>query len=534
MTMLDEEEDNRFMYKSGDLHLVDGAANDCVAMDRNSVRSKDEDGHLRVALSHISKACVNPYYGKEIPDSESLGLDPEKVYQLFRDPEELRKGAATFVGKPLLLRHTPSFAADHPRDDVVGSVGDKVEFNDPYLDAPLTVWDGAMIEEIENERQHELSSSYRYDADMTSGTYKGQRYDGVMRNIRGNHVAIVKDGRAGTDVVVGDSLPNGMKVNWNVGQFDEKKNGPKKETKQANDSKEKTMTKHTNPVLSRHAAITQGALMVYLGPKLAKDSSIDLRAILKGTTARNFKTVRPTLVIDLKKATAGKLAKDASLDDLNLLLDKLSPSDEAMDEEEPPKSAKKNEDDDAEELNDISFDDGREEELRSILEGKCQPEEIDRVLELMRSGDGDAKDEMADDLPEAATDEDEDAEKEKMKMKGMVNKTAMDAALRKNRDETIAEMKRQFADRTEAQNLVRPIIGEVTIAMDTAEKIYVAALDHSGVKHKGVHPSALRPMVELVVNQLKARPANRQPLAADSGNALTEFAKKHNIDRLSV
>ena len=50
----------------------------------------------------------------------------------------------------------------------------------------------------------ELSCAYRYDPDFTQGTYDGQRYDFVMRNIRGNHVALVEEGRAGPDVVVAD------------------------------------------------------------------------------------------------------------------------------------------------------------------------------------------------------------------------------------------------------------------------------------------------------------------------------------------
>jgi hypothetical protein len=40
---------------------------------------------------------------------------------------------------------------------------------------------------------------------MTPGTIDGQSYDGVMRDIVANHVAIVVEGRAGPDVVVGDS-----------------------------------------------------------------------------------------------------------------------------------------------------------------------------------------------------------------------------------------------------------------------------------------------------------------------------------------
>ncbi len=40
---------------------------------------------------------------------------------------------------------------------------------------------------------------------MTPGSYNGEAYDGVMRDIAGNHVALVVQGRAGADVLVNDS-----------------------------------------------------------------------------------------------------------------------------------------------------------------------------------------------------------------------------------------------------------------------------------------------------------------------------------------
>jgi hypothetical protein len=40
---------------------------------------------------------------------------------------------------------------------------------------------------------------------MKPGVYQGQHYDGIMTNLRGNHVALVENGRAGADCVVGDS-----------------------------------------------------------------------------------------------------------------------------------------------------------------------------------------------------------------------------------------------------------------------------------------------------------------------------------------
>src|SRR5579862_1167055 len=175
---------------------------DRIALDRASVRTIDQDGHLHVAESNISRAAVNGYLGSEIPDGEALGLAPGRVYQLLRDPLELEKAAASFNGKPLLIVHKPQTAADHDRELTVGAIANP-RWEAPFLKAELSVWDAAAIAAINSGEQKELSSAYRYRADMTPGTYDGVPYDGVMRDIAANHVALVESGRAGSDVVVG-------------------------------------------------------------------------------------------------------------------------------------------------------------------------------------------------------------------------------------------------------------------------------------------------------------------------------------------
>ena len=177
-----------------------------LAQDR-SLRSYDQDGRLHVESSNISKATVNPYYGSEIPNYQQLGLEPKKVYYLLRDPEELEKAAPTFNNLPLLSKHIP-VSADEPKKEVIaGTTGSDTVFEDGYLKCSLAVWDAEAIAGIESGEQMELSSAYRYVADMTPGEFNGMRYDGVMRDIVGNHVALVDVGRAGRDVVVSDADP---------------------------------------------------------------------------------------------------------------------------------------------------------------------------------------------------------------------------------------------------------------------------------------------------------------------------------------
>jgi len=96
-----------------------------LAFDRASVRTYDRDGRLHVEISNISKAAVNPYTGREIPDYKALGLDPDKVYKLLRDPDELAKAAPTFnnirccrgmcLSLPTIKSQISSSALGYPR-----------------------------------------------------------------------------------------------------------------------------------------------------------------------------------------------------------------------------------------------------------------------------------------------------------------------------------------------------------------------------------------------------------------------------------
>ena len=131
----------------------------------------------------------------------------------MRDPKELEKAAPTFNGLPLLSEHKPTSAADHEEELVIGATGTDAVFEFPYLKNSLVIWPEYAIDEIEDETKKQLSCGYRYVADMTPGIFQGMRYDGRMVDIVGNHVALVKEGRAGPDVVVGDSIDN---ISWSV------------------------------------------------------------------------------------------------------------------------------------------------------------------------------------------------------------------------------------------------------------------------------------------------------------------------------
>jgi Uncharacterized protein conserved in bacteria (DUF2213) len=188
--------------------VAQDAAPPRLAMDRApTMRTKDINGWLHVKDCRISKANVCPYLGKEIPNSEKLGLDPDRIYNLYRDAAALEASTASFERAPLMLEHlgVTAESAQNPniKRKIIGAISN-VRWQAPYLVADLTVWDGEGIEAIESERQQELSPGYHYKPDMTPGSMHGQSYDGRMLDIVANHLCIVDTGRTGPDVMVND------------------------------------------------------------------------------------------------------------------------------------------------------------------------------------------------------------------------------------------------------------------------------------------------------------------------------------------
>lgn len=182
----------------------------------DSARTKDSNGYMHVAVSNLTKEQVVPYMGNSIPGYKELGLEPDKVYQIYRPAEEIEKAVETFNGLPLMLDHWDMDADNIPKDKVVGSLGTDAKWEKPYLTNSLIVTDSNAIKAIEDGSYSELSASYACDIDMTGGIFDGKAYDGVMRNIKGNHVALVPEGRAGHDVKVADSAMEGgeKKMGW--------------------------------------------------------------------------------------------------------------------------------------------------------------------------------------------------------------------------------------------------------------------------------------------------------------------------------
>ncbi len=418
-----------------------------LAFDRATVRRIDVDGRMHVEISNISKATVNPYRGSEIPDWEALGLDANRIYFLLRDPQELEKAAPTFNNIPLLSKHIPVSAAEPQKEFVVGATGSNASYQAPYLKNSLVVWDAVAIALIESEEQKELSSAYRYRADMTAGVYEGVAHDGVMRDIRGNHVALVEVGRAGPDVVVGDSST------LNPSEIPKMK-------------------------LSKTAAVVAGALGAHIRPRLAQDAALgDLTPFLKGVSRKNLKSEQPRIVRAMQNHFKGKLAQDADLEDLKEVIEVFT----------DPAVAPIGEDEDDDTPEPVAQDDELMGKIREMLGEKLGPEEAARVIAALGE-------------PAAAKDEPPPTEGTPAKP---VTQQAMDAALSKAQKAGEQAAVKSMTEIRTAEQECRPILGEI-VAQDSAEAVYKMALDAKGIDLTDTPPSAYRALVKMALAQDQA------------------------------
>jgi hypothetical protein len=74
----------------------------------------------------------------------------------------------------------------------------------------------------------------------------------------------------------------------------------------------------------------------------------------------------------------------------------------------------------------------------------------------------------------------------------------------------------------EAERIVRPWIGELTMAQDSAEAVFKLALDSLGISVKGVHPSAYRPILEAQVKPGTQPTPTRMAYDATAGSDLAK------------
>lgn len=169
----------------------------------------DYNGWAEKRDNPLSCVGVYPYLGKDIPGAP----DPGKIYYVYRPEEELADPECinSFKLLPWIDEHTmlgEQFTAPEHRG-VQGVIGEDVYYRDGTLFGNIKIWGNNLKNLIESGKR-ELSCGYRCMYEALQGVFNGQRYDYVQRCIRGNHLALVDQGRMGADVAVMDKAPGAL------------------------------------------------------------------------------------------------------------------------------------------------------------------------------------------------------------------------------------------------------------------------------------------------------------------------------------
>ena len=119
----------------------------------------------------------------------------------FRPASEVTDPAsvASFEGLPVTNDHPPvHLDSATARQFALGSSATaRAEGSDLVSNVLLT--DDSILADVESGKR-QISPGYRVRFDPRPGVFRGQRYDGVQRDIRGNHIAVVNRGRQGPTV----------------------------------------------------------------------------------------------------------------------------------------------------------------------------------------------------------------------------------------------------------------------------------------------------------------------------------------------
>lgn len=177
-------------------------------MDRANPSAKQYDlnGWFEVKGNPISKVGVFDYSGAQVGAPPA---DAGRIFRVYRPAEELAdpEAIASFRLTPFINDHKMLGEGFTAAEDygVDGVIGEDVYFSDDTLYGNIKVFSKTLADDVKNGKT-DLSLGYRCIYDFTAGSWNGQAYDVVQRKLRGNHVALVDEGRMGREVSVLDHM----------------------------------------------------------------------------------------------------------------------------------------------------------------------------------------------------------------------------------------------------------------------------------------------------------------------------------------
>jgi hypothetical protein len=163
------------------------------------------DGFL-VIRAKAARTGVYQYDGAEIDPQNEHGLRDAGMVNVLREPKTVfdKKAVHSFIGKPITVDHpSEAVTADNWKDHAGGTIMGAMRDGE-HLAFDLLFTDKAAISAVDGGKR-ELSAGYA--AELEFGDFKaadGTKCPARQATVRGNHVAIVDRGRAGSECCIAD------------------------------------------------------------------------------------------------------------------------------------------------------------------------------------------------------------------------------------------------------------------------------------------------------------------------------------------
>lgn len=165
------------------------------------------EGYLLCANVPIGRTGWMEYLGQELPSdfNEPAG----NLCRVYRSTEELFNEAtmASFEGKSITNTHPTSNLDIDTTPATERGHAQNVRRDGDFLVADLFIKDAGLIHEVQNNLKREVSCGY----DCSWSKIGDGKYE--QKDIVGNHVAVVPNGRAGSKVAIRDSKPEQKQIN---------------------------------------------------------------------------------------------------------------------------------------------------------------------------------------------------------------------------------------------------------------------------------------------------------------------------------
>lgn len=473
-------------------------------------RHKDVNGYLHVEVSPLTKETVNPYYGREIPGWEDEGLDPEKIYYGYRAGDELKKALNTFNGIPVLDEHKLDSAERPLKEERVGFTGTSAKWEAPYIMNALIITDAAAIELIESNKQRELSASYRYKPVFKEGYFGGEKYDFIMTEIQANHIALVAEGRAGSDVLVYDSLGGELRSRSPsqppqlLGTASASSCRSTAEDNNINLKGDIEMAKNVEELKQ-----TLNAFVTAFQNFLDEEETEEAHA-----SDSEYKEAMDAAGCDSESEAEQKAFAEGVKygEELMRNPEERKKIDSEHESEGEKKALGEDEDNYKEAMNKAGCDSENEAEQKAFAEGVKYGEELMRNPEERKKIDSEHESE-GEKKAEAASD------------KAIMTRAAMDAKLKQAENRGAEKAKQHIKELYEAAEAVRKTVAVKPLAYDSAADIYKAALKKEGADISGVDKSAYAALYKSIIKNKNNNSFNAAAAYDEKADEENAFAK---------